>query len=93
MLSNKDCLKAALDASYYRDRGRTVSKQMSTEVRTLRVGMDIVAATEAYLDSAFRRLPVTENGRLIGQISRADALRAMRNNWKQSTPSRHSGVL
>ena len=82
VLSKKDCLKAALEASYYRDWGSSVAKYMSADVETLHAGMDIITATNAFLNSAFRRFPVLENGRLVGQISRADALRAMRDNWK-----------
>jgi len=81
VLSKKDCLKAALDASYFRDWGGTVSKYMSADVQTIPADMNIIAATEAFLKSAFRRFPVIENGRLVGQISRADALRAMRDSW------------
>lgn len=81
VLSKKDCLAAALAASYYRDWGKPVSAYMSTDVKTLDAGMDILAATNAFLDSSFRRFPVMENGRLVGQISRSDALRAMRDNW------------
>ncbi len=82
VLSKKDCLKAALDASYYRDWGGTVSKYMSTNVQTIQAGTDIICAIETFLNSAFRRFPVMENSRLVGQISRADALRAMRDSWK-----------
>lgn len=81
ILSKKDCLKAALEASYYRDWGRTVAEHMSTSVETLDAGTDIVTATNTFLNSHYRRFPVMENGRLVGQISRADALRAMRDNW------------
>ena len=82
VLSKKDCLKAALEASYYRDWGQPVAKYMTKDVQTLHAGMDILTATNAFLNSIFRRFPVMENGRLVGQISRADALRAMRDNWK-----------
>ncbi|MFQ6549653.1 CBS domain-containing protein [Aestuariibius sp. 2305UL40-4] len=81
VLSQKDCLKAAIEASYYRDWGGTVAKYMSTDVKTLPAGMDILAAATAFLESPYRRFPVLENGRLAGQISRADALRALRDNW------------
>lgn len=81
VLSKKDCLAAALAASYYRDWGKPVSAYMSTDVQTLDSGLDIVAATNAFLESSFRRFPVMENGQLVGQISRADALRAMSDNW------------
>lgn len=82
VLSKKDCLKAALEASYYRDWGGTVTTYMSKNVKTLDAGMDIVTATSMFVKSAFRRFPVLENGELVGQISRADALRAMSDAWK-----------
>ncbi|WP_298864067.1 CBS domain-containing protein [uncultured Sulfitobacter sp.] len=81
VLSKKDCLKAALEASYYRDWGRTVASYMTTQVETVEAGMDILAVTEAFLKSHYRRFPVFENGQLVGQISRADVLRAMNDNW------------
>ena len=81
VLSKKDCLKAAIEASYYREWGATVAAHMSKSVETLDAGMDILSAANAFLNSPFRRFPVLENGRLVGQISRADALRAMKDNW------------
>lgn len=81
VLSKKDCLKAALDASYYQDWGKTVADHMSKDVKTLDANMDIITATSTFLESSFRRFPVMENGQLVGQISRADALRAMNENW------------
>ena len=81
VLSKKDCLKAAMDASYYRDWGATVETHMSSDVQTLAASMDILSATSAFLNSEFLRFPVMENGRLVGQISRTDALRAMSDNW------------
>lgn len=81
VLSKKDCLKAAMEASYYRTWGATVAAHMSKNVETLDAGTDIFAAATAFVNSTYRRFPVMENGRLVGQISRADALRAMRDNW------------
>jgi CBS domain-containing protein len=82
ILSKKDCLKAALDASYYRDWGKTVADHMSKDIETLNSGIGIVEAASIFLESRFRRFPVMENNQLIGQISRADVLRAMNENWK-----------
>jgi CBS domain-containing protein len=81
VLSKKDCLRAALEASYYRDWGKSVATYMTREVETLDPGTDIVAGCEAFLRSSFRRFPVLKDGRLVGQISRADILRAMVENW------------
>ncbi len=81
VLSKKDCLRAAVEASYYRDWGATVAAHMSREVETLDAGLGIMAAANAFLSSRFRRFPVMQAGQLVGQISRADALRAMQENW------------
>ena len=81
VLSKKDCLRAAIEASYYRDWGATVSAHMSTEVETLDAGTDILTAASAFVASSYRRFPVMQSGRLVGQISRADALRAMAESW------------
>lgn len=81
VLSKKDCLRAAIEASYYREWGATVAKHMSRNVETLDVGTDILAVAKALLGSTYRRFPVMQSGRLVGQISRADVLRAMSDNW------------
>lgn len=81
VLSKKDCLKAALHASYFRQWDETVADFMSTDVQTLDAELDLIAAAEVFVDSAFRRFPVMEEGRLIGQISRTDVLRGLAENW------------
>lgn len=81
ILTKKDCLRAALDASYYRDWGKPVSAYMVREVQTLDPSMDIFAACQIFLASTFRRFPVIEDDRLVGQMSRTDILRAMADNW------------
>ena len=81
VLSKKDCLKAAIEASYYREWGARVEAHMSRDVKTLDAGTDILTAANAFLNSQFRRFPVMQDGKLVGQISRADALRAMKDNW------------
>ncbi|MDI3338081.1 CBS domain-containing protein [Defluviimonas aestuarii] len=81
VLSKKDCLRAALNASYYQNWGDSVASYMSTDVHTLDAGLDIVAAAESFLQSNYRRFPVMQEGRLVGQISRADVLRALADQW------------
>ncbi len=81
VLSKKDCLRAAIEASYYREWGATVATHMSKDVETLEAGTDILAAAKAFVGSNFRRFPVMQGGRLVGQISRADVLQALSENW------------
>lgn len=81
VLSKKDCLRAALNASYYQDWGDSVADYMSSDVHTLDAGLDIVTAAEAFLQSTYRRFPVMREGQLVGQISRADVLRALADQW------------
>ncbi len=81
VLSKKDCLRAALQASYFREWGGTVADYMSREVATLDADLDIVEGAGAFISSSYRRFPVLRDGRLVGQISRADMLRAMSELW------------
>ncbi len=82
VLSKKDCLKAALNASYYQEWGGAVRDCMSTEVETLDADLDVVQAAEAFLASQYRRFPVLEGETLIGQVSRADILEALVKQWR-----------
>ena len=77
MLSEQDCMKVALHAGYYGDHGGRVSEFMSTEVKTIDVDTSILELAELFLKSPYRRYPVMDDNRLVGQISRRDVLRAM----------------
>lgn len=81
VLSKKDCLKAALNASYYQEWGGAVKDYMSTEVETLNENLDVIQAAEAFLASPYRRFPVMREEILIGQVSRADILNALAKQW------------
>ena len=82
VLSKKDCLKAALNASYHQQWGGVVADYMSTSVESLDADLDLVAAAKRFLASHCRRFPVMEDGRMIGQISRVDLLRALAESWR-----------
>lgn len=82
VLSKKDCLRAALQASYHQELGGTVSDYMSTSVETLSPDLEIAQAAERFIASPYRRFPVIRGGRLVGQISRADVLRALSDQWQ-----------
>jgi CBS domain-containing protein len=82
VLSKKDCLKAAFAAAYHRSWGGTVADSMSTAPQTLEAEQTILQAVERMLASPYRRFPVLRDGHLVGQISRADVLRALVEHWQ-----------
>ncbi len=77
MLSELDCIRVALDAGYYGQRGGPVSEYMTTDVKTVDAETNIVDLADRFRQSKFRRFPVVKDGRLVGQISRRDVLRAL----------------
>ena len=81
VLSIKDCLKIAFDASYHHEPGGKVEEFMSKDVETINAGTDIVEVADTFLKSRYRRFPVVEDGRLVGQVSRYDVLRALNDLW------------
>ena len=77
MLSELDCMKVALHAGYHGDWGGPVSDFMSDGVETVDGEMNIIDLAQEFVESKYRRFPVVQNNRLIGQISRRDVLRAL----------------
>lgn len=77
MLSKKDCLKIAFSTRYHDDHGGQVREYMNSPVHTLDAGMDLTSAALHFLESHYRRFPVLSNGKLVGQVSRADLLEAL----------------
>jgi predicted transcriptional regulator len=77
ILSEKDCLKMALNAAYYDEMGGKVADFMSGKAVTVDVETSIVEVAEMFLNSPFKRYPVLKDNRLVGQISRSDVLKAI----------------
>lgn len=76
ILSQKDCFRSALNASYYQQWSGTVAEHHSAAVETLDVEADLVTAAEAFIDKPFRAYPVTRHGLLVGMLNREDLLKA-----------------
>lgn len=77
VLSELDCMKIALTAGYHGDMGGPVREFMTTETITVDASMSIIDLAELFIESGYRRYPVLEDNRLVGQISRRDVLRAL----------------
>lgn len=86
VVSKRDCLEVLYNTSYHQDWGGCVEDYMSKEVAIIESGTDIAKAADIFMNSTFRRFPVLKNGRLLGQISRADLLRALEEHWANVAP-------
>lgn len=89
IISETDCIKHISESKYYNmpsDTNNTVGKYMVTDVDTIDKNMNIFDAAFKFISSHRRRFPVIENGKLIGQLSQKDVLKAAikvkGNTWK-----------
>ncbi len=80
VLSEKDCLKIAVAASFEGVSPGLVQDLMSTRIATLSADDTLLEAATRFLDAPYKRFPVVENGHVIGQLSRSDILRAIHEN-------------
>ena len=55
----------------------TAEQMMTAEPRTVAPGDDVHAAARVIVETGHNRIPVVEDGRLVGVISRADIVRAL----------------
>ena len=82
MLTERDCISAALNAGYFDEPAGSVSDYMSRVVTTAAPDDGLMDIATRFKDSQYRRFPVMEKGRLVGLISRRDVLRALcRHTW------------
>jgi CBS domain-containing protein len=72
-----------------------VADFMTTKVDTILPEMDIYFAAGIFIKNTYRRFPVVDkNGKLVGQISRRDILRAIHENIKSDfTPGTGKDIV
>ena len=76
ILSEVDLMQVVVQDSYYDESVGIVSDYMRKEVDTIDPDMDIYTLAEKFIKEHRRRYPVVSKGKLIGQVSRRDVLRA-----------------
>ena len=77
LLSEKDCMRVAMQAGYYEEAGGRVADYMTEKVLTVESEDSILEVAKLFLEKGPRRYPVVEDNRLVGQISRRDVLKAI----------------
>lgn len=88
VISEGDCIKHISDSRYYNmpDDHNIVKQRMTCNVETIDANMNVLDAAKKFIECKFRRFPIVQNGKLIGQISQRDVLRAALNlkgnNWQ-----------
>jgi CBS domain-containing protein len=100
MLSELDCLRMLAGSEYWeqdcRENG-TASMLMTEAAHWIPSSMGIYSIADYFLTHAVRRLPVVDDGKLTGQVSRRDALtgiqRMIRTAPQASRNSQHDPKL
>lgn len=98
ILSEVDCLKLLLEGPYNKEPSQkgNVGDFMSKSIKTINANKNILDAAYEFVHAGFKRLPVIQDGKLVGQISRSDVLRAIQqiqpdikhvpDSWKNRPP-------
>ena len=88
LIDDKDCLNVLFGSAYYNHPvgKETVASYMSNVMKSISVHDDIVDVANIFLQTKYKRLLVMDDdGKLVGQISRRDILRAIKdlnvNTW------------
>ncbi|MFT5238535.1 MAG: CBS domain-containing protein [Flavobacteriaceae bacterium] len=78
IISEGDCMKQISESRYYNlpMENIKVEEYMAKNVETLDGNMNVFDAANKFLESKHRRFPIVENGKLAGQISQKDVLKA-----------------
>ncbi|MDZ7849117.1 MAG: CBS domain-containing protein [Owenweeksia sp.] len=79
IISEGDCLKEVVRGKYNNSPQRSgqVRDHMTTDVQTILPTLNIFEVAQLFLNRRIRRFPVMEHGKLLGQISQRDVMRAV----------------
>lgn len=75
VFSESSCMRVIINAAYENLPDAGLMPFVDQHPPTVTPDTDMLSICQTFLDQATRRLPVLENGRLLGQISRRDVMR------------------
>ncbi len=84
IITEKDCLRILTEGEQGNRAAGTVRDYMTREVTSVESGMNLYFVAGLFLQANFRRLPVVDQGRLVGAITRFDVLRVISANYKRA---------
>ena len=81
IISEGDCLKEVVRGKYNNTPNLSgkVHERMASNVKTISPETNIFEAAQMFLSFRLRRFPVVRDGKLLGQISQKDVMRAVQN--------------
>jgi CBS domain-containing protein len=91
ILSESDCLRVLSSDEFYagqQEEEGLVKDFMTNPGLTIPPEMGIYAIAHYFITKPVRRLPVVREGRLLGQVSRRDVLKAVEEMGKKRQPNR-----
>jgi len=74
ILTQKDCFRPALHASYHREWTGCVADHMTPDVVSVDAGDEVIRVAEMFIEHPHRVFPVLEGARLAGLLHRSDVL-------------------
>ncbi|MBL8900640.1 MAG: CBS domain-containing protein [Planctomycetes bacterium] len=86
MLSEYDCLRVLASGEFFDEdhaEEQTVGANMTREMTTVDIDADLYSIAHLFLSRKLRRVPVLEQGRVVGCVSRRDVLRGVESVWEQ----------
>ena len=80
IIDDKDCLRLLIDSVYHNQpiKNTLVESYMTDVMKTINTDANVVDAAKIFLETKYKRLLVVDDkGKLIGQVSRKDILKAI----------------
>lgn len=93
VFSEKCSMHFLLDAAYDQLPSSSVDSFMDRDAQTIDPNAQLLSIAQVFLLTSYRRLPVLEDGRLIGQVSRRDVLHAALKLVKKSPPKASDSTI